>query len=108
MGHYITGFAIYTLAMVGLLFFALFVYKKFSISSFMGKKRGLLEIEDALGLSARKTLYIVKAGAEKFLIACDIDRTTLIAKLETTNEDTNIISDTDRINDVLQTVDNEE
>jgi len=82
MGHYITGFAIYTLAMIGLLFFAMFIYKKFSLTGFNIKKQGFLKIEDALGLSARKTLYIVKAGDEKFLIAADLDRTTLIAKLK--------------------------
>lgn len=101
MGHYITGFAIYTLAMIGLLFFAVYVYKKFSISSFSGKKKGLLKIEDALGLSARKTLYIIKAGNENFLIAADLDRTTLIAKLETNCTEINKIdelNETEKLN----------
>ena len=85
MGHYIIHFAVYTMAMIGLIFFALFVYKKFAISSMNLKRKGILEIEDALGLSTRKTLYIIKAGKEKFLIAADLERTTLISKLE--NED---------------------
>ena len=106
MGHYITGFAIYTLAMIGLLFFALFVYKKFSISSFAGKRQGFLKIEDALGLSARKTLYIVRAGEEKFLIAADIDRTTLIAKLNETSSKIN--EEAERLEEPKQTAYNEE
>ncbi len=37
-------------------------------------------------LSPRKTLYIVSAGDEKFLIAGDVDRTTLISKLGETKQ----------------------
>ena len=59
MGHYIASFAIYTMAMIGLICFALFVYKKFSITSFNSKRKGLLNVEDALGLSPRKTLFII-------------------------------------------------
>ena len=81
MSHYLVHFSIYTMAMIGLIFFALFIYKKFSISTISMKRKGLLSVEDALGLSSRKTLYIVKAGEEKFLIAADLDRTTLISKL---------------------------
>ena len=108
MGHYITGFAIYTLAMVGLLFFALFVYKKFSLASFTGKRQGFLKIEDALGLSARKTLYIVKAGEEKFLIAADLDRTTLIAKLDKTSNEINVNNEADLAGQLSQTADEKE
>ncbi len=82
MGHYLAQFSIYTMAMIGLIFFALFIYKKFSITTMSLKRKGILNVEDALGLSPRKTLYIIKAGDEKFLIAADLDRTTLISKLD--------------------------
>lgn len=82
MGHYIVHFAVYTMAMIGLIFFALFIYKKFSLSSISLNRKGILNIEDALGLSTRKTLYIIRAGKERFLIAADLERTTLISKLE--------------------------
>ena len=82
MGHYIIHFAVYTMAMIGLIFFALFVYKKFALSSISLNRKGILNVEDALGLSTRKTLYIIKAGKERFLIAADLERTTLISKLE--------------------------
>ncbi len=98
MGHYIAQFSIYTMAMIGLICFALFVYKKFSISAMPLKRKGMLNIEDAFGLSPRKTLYIVKAGNERFLIAADLERTTLISKLNvqedsSEKDDNNINSD---------------
>lgn len=81
MGGYLVSFLIYTLAMVGVIFAALFVFKAFSNKCF-SRKTTKLDIEDSMGLSPRKTLYIIKAENERFLIAADTDRTTLIAKLE--------------------------
>lgn len=97
MGHYILNFTVYTMAMIGLICFALFAYKKFSITNFTGNKRGLLSIEDGLGLSSRKTLYIIKAGKERFLIAADLERTTLISKLNSDNLVTNETKELDEI-----------
>lgn len=82
MGGYLMSFSVYTLAMVGLIFFALFIFKKVSSGAAFGKKSGFLQVEETMSISPRKTLYIVKAGKEKFLIAGDIDKTTLISKLE--------------------------
>ena len=93
MGHYLVHFSIYTMAMIGFIFLALFIYKKFSITTMSLKRKGIIQIEDALGLSPRKTLYIVKAGSEKFLIAADLDRTTLISKLNLENETEQIIQE---------------
>lgn len=81
MGHYMIGFSIYTLAMVGVIFGALFVFKTFSNKCF-NKKSSMLKIEDSMSLSPRKTLYVIKANNESFLIASDIDKTSLIAKLD--------------------------
>lgn len=75
------SFLIYTLAMVGVIFVALFVFKTCSNKCF-SKKTNKLNIEDTMNLSPRKTLYIINAENEKFLIASDVDRTTLIAKLD--------------------------
>lgn len=82
MTHYLINFLVYTLAMIGVIFAALFVFKTFSYKCF-SKKSSKLNIEDSMSLSARKTLYIINAENEKFLIAADIDRTSLIAKLDT-------------------------
>lgn len=82
MGSYIINFTVYTMAMCGLIFFALFVYKKFATSSFCAKKSQFLGVEDTLSLAPRKMLYIVRAGEERFLIASDADKTSLISKLQ--------------------------
>ena len=79
---YLTHFIVYFLAMIGIIILALFVYKKFNISNFSGKRNNLMQVEDALSLSPRKTLYIVRSGKERFLIAGDAESTTLISKLE--------------------------
>ncbi len=78
---YLTHFVVYILAMLSVIGIALFVYKKFSISNIGGKRSGNLAIEEVLSLSPRKTLYVVNANGEKFLIAGDLERTTLISKL---------------------------
>jgi flagellar biogenesis protein FliO len=80
MTGYLFSFSIYTMAMIGVIFLALFVFKTFSSKGF-SKKSSNLNIEDSMGLSPRKTLYIVRAENERFLIAADVDRTTLISKL---------------------------
>ena len=85
MGHYLISFSIYTMAMIGIIFIALFSFKTFSNNCF-SKKSSMLNVMDSMKLSARKTLYVIKAENEKFLIVADIESTSLIAKLENTNE----------------------
>lgn len=92
MTNYLINFSIYTLAMIGIIFAALFVFKTFSNKCF-SKKSAMLSIEDSMSLSPRKTLYIVNAENEKFLIAADIDRTSLIAKLGNKEETVKIRED---------------
>lgn len=80
MSVYLINFIVYTTAMIGMIFLAVFVYKKFSYS---GKaKSKFLNIEDSINLAPRKNLYVVKAGKERFLIASDAERTSFLAKLE--------------------------
>lgn len=81
MTGYLASFSIYTMAMIGIIFFALFVFKTFSNKCF-SKKSAMLNVEDSMGLSPRKTLYIINADNQRFLIAADIDRTTLISQLD--------------------------
>ena len=77
---YLANFIVYTLAMVGVIMLALLVFK---LSTSSGAKSGskFLKVHDTLSLGPRKTLYIVSAGDEKFLIAGDVDKTSLISKL---------------------------
>lgn len=82
MTGYFINFIVYTMAMVGLLFLCLMVYKKANLNNKCSKNAEELSIENALNLSQRKTLYVIKAGKEKFLIAADTERTSFLAKLE--------------------------
>ncbi len=83
---YMMNFIVYLLAMLGIIILALFVYKKFNVNSLGIKNNHSLKIEDALSLSARKTLYVIRNGSERFLIAADMERTTLISKLDNNSE----------------------
>ncbi|HIS35820.1 TPA: FliO/MopB family protein [Candidatus Scatousia excrementigallinarum] len=82
MGGYLVNFAVYTMAMIGLIFFALMMYKKFAIGGDCSKKSGFLGVEESISIAPRKNLYVVRAGNERFLIAGDVDKTTLISKLD--------------------------
>ncbi|MBQ8459602.1 FliO/MopB family protein [bacterium] len=82
MGGYIVNFTVYTMAMTGLIFFAVFVYKKVMDGTLRSNNTNFLSIEETMSLNPRKTLHVVRAGNEKFLIASDVDRTTLISKLD--------------------------
>lgn len=82
MTSYIVTFVVYTTAMVGAIFLALFVYKKFALNKNFSSESKFLKVEDCVNLGVRKQLYVVRAGGEKFLIASDAERTTFLAKLE--------------------------
>lgn len=82
MGGYLVNFSVYTMAMIGLIFFALMVYKKFAVGGSSSKKSGFLGVEESISIAPRKNLYVVRAGNERFLIAGDVDKTTLISKLD--------------------------
>lgn len=82
MGGYLVNFTVYTMAMLGLISFAVFVFKKFTDGTMRSNKSKFLNVEESMTLSPRKTLHVVRAGNERFLIASDIDRTTLISKLD--------------------------
>lgn len=78
---YLGNFIVYTLAMVGVVVVALLVFKQSTSGGNLVKKSKYLKVVDSISLGQRKNLYIVTAGTEKFLIAGDVDRTTLISKL---------------------------
>lgn len=85
MTSYLLTFTVYTTAMVGVIFLALFAYKKFSVQNNRVSDSNFLEIEDCVNIGVRKQLYIVRAGEEKFLIASDAERTTFLSKLNAEN-----------------------
>lgn len=86
MNSYIIHFVIYTFAMIGFIVMALFVYKKAVYAPQNTSKKNLLSVETLLKLAPTKTVYIIKAGTERFLIAGDSANTTMLAKLDSVNE----------------------
>ncbi len=106
---YLTHFIVYILAMMSVIGIALWVYKQFSATNVKGKRSGTLNVEEVLTLSPRKTLYVINAHGEKFLIAGDLDRTTLISKLDDKKEVRNTVDLSDFIKkeDVLYTQEKE-
>ncbi len=79
MTTHIIAFIFYTLAMLGVIFVAFAVYKNVVLGQ--NTHISKLKIEDMLRLNQRKSLYVINYEGEKFLIASDIDSTTLISKL---------------------------
>lgn len=92
MSGYLINFIVYTAAMVGIIFLAVFVYKKFY---FCGSSRSkFLNVEDSITLAPRKELFVVRAGNERFLVASDVGRTSLISKLDDNSQRAlNVVSD---------------
>ena len=80
MISYIINFGVYTMAMIGFITLCAVIYKKSNNLNTLNNKNSL-KIDDKIALNARKSLYVVNAGGERFLIAGDIDNTSLIAKL---------------------------
>ena len=62
MNGYLVNFAVYTLAMVGFLALAIYVYKKTVYSTANTPNKDFLKVENTLRLSATKTVYVIKAG----------------------------------------------
>ena len=85
MNSYIVNFATYVFAMIGFIVLILFVYKKAMSTPMDAKNREFLNVENVLRLSPTKTVYIIKAGYERFLVAGDNTNTTLLAKLDENN-----------------------
>ena len=80
MSGYLVNFIVYTAAMVGIIFLALFVYKKCSYAG--NSKSTISNVEDCINRAPRKTLYVIRAGKERFLVASDVNQTSLISKLD--------------------------
>lgn len=82
MSGYFVQFLAYTFAMVGFLAVCLITYKKFCQPVMMNKSTDCLCIENALRLTPKKQIYVVRAGNERFLVASDAETTTMLAKLD--------------------------
>ncbi len=79
---YLTNFIVYAFAMSGVMLIAVSIYKKVCGLPNNKQTGKLLSVQDKLAIAPRKTLYVVKAGEEYFLVAGDTERTTMLSKLE--------------------------
>jgi len=79
---YLVKIVFYTAGVIGMLLIGFVVAKAclYNGATF-NKRKGNLEIEESLPISPRKTLHIVRAFGEKFLVASDQNSTTMLAKL---------------------------
>ena len=78
---YAIKFMVYTFGVIGLLLVAYIIAKRCMGLDINTRKKGNLYIEETLTISPRKTLYILKAYDERFLIASDANNTSFLAKL---------------------------
>lgn len=85
MNSYLINFAAYSFAMIGFILTLVFIYKKSVNSSNPISNKQFLQIENSLRISPVKTIYVIKAGCERFLIAGDTATTTMLAKLDDNN-----------------------
>ena len=81
MSSYISHFAVYLFAMVGFISVALLVVKKSVINGYSKKSSSFLQVEDTITIAPKKSLYVIKAGEKKLLIASDEGRTTFLTEL---------------------------
>lgn len=86
--QYLGNFILYTLLAIGMIYGAYWLMHKHGGNLLnMTKKQNphaptKLEIESTLALEARKNLYVVKAGHERFLLATTMEGTQFLSKLE--------------------------
>ena len=85
MNAYMSHFAVYLFAMVGVICFALFVVQKSITKAYCKKSSSFLKVEDSITIAPKKSLYVIKAGTKKLLIASDEGRTTFLTELDTNN-----------------------
>lgn len=87
--HYLTSFILYTLGAIGLIY-AVYVCinrsggrgKGFAVGKRKQSPQTPLAAESVLSLEPRKTLYIIRAGHERFLVAGAGDDLKLLSRLE--------------------------
>lgn len=52
------------------------------MSGMGSRKNQFLSVETSLSIALRKTVHVIRAGNERFLISTDVDRTSFLTKLE--------------------------
>ncbi len=90
LGYYLGSFILYTVGAIGVIY-GIFLYLKKNPNGLplqFPKKsvhsQQTLRVESVLSLEARKNLYVVCSGQERFLIATSMEGTQLLSRLEPT------------------------
>ena len=86
MKIYILNFIVYTMAMIGVIYLSLMVFKRTIGQNSIKSCNNSIKIEESLNIGPRKTLHVVNVKGEKFLIASDIQTTTFLSKLGEENK----------------------
>ena len=89
MKVYILNFLVYLMAMVGVIYISLMVFKRAIIQNNSNSNNNL-KIESSLNSGPRKTLHVINIDGERFLIASDIQNTTFLSKLNENKPETTI------------------
>lgn len=92
MTQFIMGFTVYTLGIIGLLVIG-YVLAKYLINNagrMPHKQRSFLKIEQAIGLEPRKSIYVLSAGKQKFLVATTPENVCLLSELDKDNHQINL------------------
>ena len=82
MKVYILNFVVYLMAMIGVIYVSLMVFKKTIGQNNLKSDKSLIKVEGSLNIAPRKTLHVINVEGEKFLIASDIQSTTFLSKLD--------------------------
>ena len=82
MKVYILNFVVYLMAMIGVIYVSLMVFKKTIGQNNLKSDKSLIKVEGSLNIAPRKTLHVINVEGEKFLIASDIQSTTFLSNLD--------------------------
>lgn len=86
MKVYILNFLVYTMAMVGVIYVSLMIFKR-TMTQNNPNSNNNLKIESSLNIAPRKTIHVINVDDERFLIASDIQSTTFLSKLSQNKKD---------------------
>ena len=104
MSNYLAHFTVYLFAMIGMLCFAMLIVKKSISMGGKKKESSYLQVEDTISIAPKKSLYVIKAGDKKLLIASDEGRTTFLTELGEKTEKEKIQKSIEQMTSKLQGV----
>ena len=84
------------LVVIALLLGAAFFARKYGIASMsQGRRAGGLRVEEQVGLAGRQTLYVVRYGSFRYLVASGQQGVSLVARIKESPATSNMIPEPD-------------